>query len=219
MNNIHDMGGMQGFGAIPIEENEPVFHSEWEAKAMAITVAMGAWGRWNIDASRHARERLAPQEYLNLTYYERWIAALADLMVDRGLVTVSELQSGKPDGGATTAQPPLTADKVAAVLARGGPVLREIDTAPRFKIGDSVRTARDNPDGHTRLPRYARGRQGVITLHHGAHVFPDSNAKGLGEAPQHLYAVTFNATELWGRHASAKDSVTLDAWESYLEPA
>lgn len=217
MNNIHDMGGMHGFGAIPIEENEPVFHSDWEAKAMAITVAMGAWGRWNIDASRHAREKLAPQEYLNFTYYERWVAALADLMVDRGLVTVTELQNAKPDAGTTRAEPPLTADKVAAVLSRGGPVDREIEAPPRFKVGESVLTARGNPSGHTRLPRYARGRRGVIQLHHGAHVFPDSNARGLGEAPQHLYAVTFSAVELWGADANANDSVTLDLWESYLE--
>jgi nitrile hydratase len=219
MNNVHDLGGMHGFGAIPIEKDEPVFHSKWEARAMAITLAMGAWGRWNIDASRHARERLDPLEYLRLTYYERWIAALADLMVEKGLVTLEELESGLPAPGSAKARPPLTADKVAEVLHCGSPVEREVEAPPRFRIGERVRASRASPEGHTRLPRYARGAEGEIILHHGAHVFPDSNAHFKGEAPQHLYTVCFSARSLWGESAAPGDSVTLDLWESYLEPA
>ena len=219
MNNIHDMGGMHGFGPIPIEEDEPVFHSQWEARAMAVTVAMAAWGKWNIDNSRHARERLAPLEYLRFSYYERWIAALADQMVEAGLVSVEELDSGKPAAGSQKANPPLTADKVARTLGRGGPTLRETDAPPRFAVGDAVVTTTDSPAGHTRLPRYARGRRGEVVLHHGAHVFPDSNAHFRGEAPQHLYTVRFAARELWGPEAAPRDSVHLDLWESYLAPA
>jgi nitrile hydratase len=219
MNNIHDLGGMQGFGRVEPEENEPVFHTAWEAKAMALTIAMGAWGKWNIDASRHAREKLAPREYLDFTYYERWIAALADLMVECGLVSETELAETKPDTGCGKATPPLHADDVLPMLMKGSPVLREIDAAPAYRPGDRVRARNMNPAGHTRLPRYARGKTGEIVLHHGAHVFPDSNAHFAGEAPQHLYAVRFTARELWGESAPARDTVTLDLWESYLDHA
>lgn len=218
MNNLHDMGGQQGYGPIPIERDEPVFHEEWEARAMAITLAMAAWRRWNIDSSRHARERLAPLEYLSFSYYERWIAALADLMAETGLVSVKELASGRPDPDASRAEPPLKVGDVSPTLRKGGPTLREIDAPPRFRPGERVRSSTASPRGHTRLPLYARGREGEVILHHGAHVLPDSNAHGLGENPQHLYAVRFSARELWGPDAAPRDSVTLDLWESYLEP-
>ena len=219
MNNIHDMGGMHGFGPIPIEVDEPVFHSEWEAKAMALTLAMAAWGRWNIDASRHARERLAPLTYLQFTYYERWIAALTNLMVERGLITVEDLDRGHPAPEEERLSPPLAAGNVAAVLAKGGPAARALDSTPKFKVGDRVVTSTASPTGHTRLPRYARGRRGEIVRHHGGHVLPDSNAHFRGESPQHLYTVRFSARELWGPKAAAKDTVCLDLWESYLDAA
>ncbi|MEO0619793.1 MAG: nitrile hydratase subunit beta, partial [Pseudomonadota bacterium] len=97
MNGIHDMGGMHGFGPVPIEIDEPVFHTEWEAKAMALTVAMAAWGKWNLDRSRFAREELSASLYLRLTYYERWIAALVNLMLQNDLVSREELESGTPE--------------------------------------------------------------------------------------------------------------------------
>ncbi|MEL7542848.1 MAG: nitrile hydratase subunit beta [Pseudomonadota bacterium] len=214
MNGIHDMGGMHGFGPVPIEVDEPVFHTEWEAKAMALTVAMAAWGKWNLDRSRFAREELEAPLYLRLTYYERWIAALVNLMLENGLITQAELESGTPEEKRT---PPLAGADVHAMLMRGGPVDRLIDTVPTFSVGDPVRTKNISPHGHTRLPRYARARRGVVVRHHGAHVFPDSNARGEGEAPNHLYAVRFTARELWGADAHAKDTVVLDLWENYLE--
>ena len=217
MNNVHDMGGMHGFGPIPIERDEPVFHSDWEAKAMALTLAMAAWGKWNIDASRHARERLDPLTYLRFTYYERWLAGLADLMVARDLLSIEELDRGHPTPGSESPAPPLGAGDVAGMLAKGGPADRPLHDAPKFKVGDRVRAATGNPAGHTRLPRYARGRAGEIILHHGGHVLPDSNAHFRGENPQHLYTVSFSARELWGPKASDRDTVTLDLWESYLE--
>lgn len=218
MNGIHDMGGMHGFGPVRPEPDEPVFHAPWEARALALTLAMGAWQRWNLDASRHARERLAPLDYLQLSYYERWIAALIDLMVETGLVTAEEVETGRPDPAAPRATPPLKAADVEAVLRRGGPSHRDLADPPRFAVGDRVRARNINPPGHTRLPRYARGKVGDVVLHHGGHVLPDSNAHFHGEAPQHLYAVRFTARELWGEAASARDTVTLDLWESYLEP-
>ncbi len=217
MNNIHDMGGMHGFGPIPIEEDEPVFHSDWEARAMAITVAMAAWQKWSIDASRYARERLPALTYLEYSYYERWIAALVDLAVETGLLTLDEVETGEPAPGAESRDPPLTGKAVSRVISRGGPANRKIEAAPRFAVGDRVRTSTASPRGHTRLPRYARGRTGEILMHHGAHVFPDTNAHGQGENPQHLYTVKFTARELWGPEANPNDTVTLDLWESYLD--
>src|SRR5699024_1617373 len=120
-------------------ENEPVFHAEWEARALAVTLAMGAWGKWNIDASRHARESLPPADYLRYSYYERWIEALANMMVEHGLVSAEELESGRPEDGGARAQPPLDATKALAALRRGGPTARALDGKPRFAVGQKVR--------------------------------------------------------------------------------
>lgn len=217
MNGVHDMGGMHGLGPVAPEPNEPVFHERWEARALALNLAVGAWGRWNIDASRHARELIPGADYLRMSYYEKWIAGLVALMERTGLVTKEEIASGRPAAGSRKASPPLTVDRVATTLARGGPAERKIDDAPRFAVGTTIRARNMNPVGHTRLPRYARGRLGTITRHHGAHVFPDTNAHGLGEQPQHLYQVRFEAQELWGD--AKRSAVYLDLWESYLERA
>ena len=217
MNGVHDMGGMHGLGPVELEKDEPLFHAPWEARALALTLAMGGWGKWNIDASRHERELIPGEEYLRMSYYEKWIAGLIELMVSTGLVTREEVASGKPAPGVPKATPPLTADRVAKVLAKGGPANRPLDTSPKYEPGQPVLTRNINPTGHTRLPRYARGKRGVIHLHHGTHVFPDSNAHGHGENPQHLYSVRFEAQELWGAEANGRDGVYLDLWESYLE--
>jgi nitrile hydratase len=219
MNGIHDMGGMHGFGPIAPEENEPVFHAPWEGRALALTLAVAAWGKWTIDESRHARERIRPDIYLSSSYYERWIEGLNTLMVEHGLVTPDELASGHPDPDAAVLTPPIHADRVADVLRKGGPADRAADAAPRFTVGQRVRARNINPVGHTRLPRYARGKVGVIEIHHGAHVFPDSNAHHSGERPQHLYNVRFTARELWDDKAPGRDNVHLDLWESYLDLA
>ncbi len=219
MNGAHDMGGMHGLGPIAPDPDEPLFHAPWEARAMALTLAGAAWGRWTIDRSRHQRELIPGPDYLRLGYYEKWITALVELMVQTGLATREEIDAGRAATGSAKLSPPLTADWVPAVLAKGGPTTREIDREPRFEVGAAVRTRNINPSGHTRLPRYARGRGGVISRRHGAHVFPDANAHGLGEQPQPLYQVRFEARELWGEAASWRGAVYLDLWESYLEPA
>ncbi len=217
MNGVHDMGGMQDMGPIEYEKNEPVFHERWEAKAYALNRAMGAWQKWNIDASRHQRELLPPADYLRMSYYESWIARLAGLLVQSGLVTRTEIETGRPAPGSTKATPPLTADMVAETIHKGSPASRNVPAVPRFKTGQRVRARNIHPAGHTRLPRYARGKTGTIVRDHGVFVFPDTNAHFLGEKPQHLYSVRFGAPELWGVGAPPRDAVYIDLWEDYLE--
>lgn len=219
MNGVHDMGGMHGFGPVEPEANEPVFHAPWEGRVLALRRAAGAWRRWNIDAGRHSIERLPPADYLRMSYYEKWFASSIRLLLDAGLVTPQELATGRRDPASPVTTPPLTADKVPAAIAAGGPTLRQTTAQPRFADGTAVRARDINPTGHTRLPRYVRGRQGTIECHHGAHVFPDSNARFEGEKPQYLYTVRFDARDLWGDSAHASDSVYLDLWEDYLDAA
>lgn len=219
MNGIHDMGGMHGMGAILTERDEPVFHHRWEARAFALVRAMGAFGRWNIDASRHQRELIPAAEYLRMSYFERWIAALLGLLLRHRFVSTSELETLRPDPQSPKLRPALLAEAVPSIIARGSPASRSIDRAPRFDRGQSVRARNMNPRGHTRLPRYARGRSGTIESVRGVFVFPDTNAHFEGENPQHLYSVHFGARELWGAQAASRDAVYLDLWEEYLEPA
>lgn len=219
MNGVHDMGGMQGFGPVEAEADEPVFHAPWERRAFALTLAMARPGGWTIDASRHARESLPPAEYLASSYYQIWLAALERLLVERGLVTADEIAAGRSAGPPATVPGILRAAEVAPTLARGGPVERPAEAPARFKAGDRVRALNLNPVGHTRLPRYVRGRIGTIMHVHGTHVFPDRNAHGLGEDPHWLYGVAFTARELWGPEGRDQDVVQLDLWEPYLAPA
>jgi nitrile hydratase subunit beta len=219
MNGVHDMGGLHGMGPIEPEANEPVFHEAWEARVYALNRATAVLGKWNIDASRHSIERIPPSDYLRMSYYEKWLAGLVTRLEESGLVTRAELESGRAASGATKATPPLTVDKVPASVAERGWFERPVNAPPRFAVGQPVRARKINPTGHTRLPRYARGRAGVVDRIHGAHVFPDSSAHLRGEDPQHLYSVRFSARELWGEEAATHDSVYIDLWESYLDPA
>ena len=219
MNGIHDMGGMQDMGPVVPEKNEPVFHEPWEGRLFAIRRAMGAWGKWNIDASRHEIELVPPDEYLQLSYYARQFVAFLPMIVKSGLVSQAELDRGAPTSGEPTVTPVLTPERAAVLIAKGVPTNRDVKVTARFKVGARVRARNLNPLGHTRLPRYARGKTGTIDLDHGVFVFPDTNAHFHGENPQHLYSVRFRARELWGDSASANDSVNLDMWEDYLDPA
>jgi nitrile hydratase len=219
MNSVHDMGGMHGMGPIEHERDEPVFHAPWEGRALALRLAVEAWRKWNIDSFRHARERIPAADYLRMTYYENWIAGLTTLMQERDLVTPAEFESGRPAPGSAKAIPPLRAEQVPVALAKGAPVTRDVPAVARFKPGDRVRARNIHPVGHTRLPRYARGRLGTIACDHGVHVFPDSNAHFRGEKPQHLYSVRFAARELWGEAAAPRDAVYVDLWDDHLEPA
>jgi nitrile hydratase len=217
MNGVHDMGGMHGFGPVQTEANEPVFHAPWEARVLAIRRAVGSWRKWNIDAGRHSIETLPPADYLRFTYYEKWLASAIKLLLGAGLITQRELETGRRDPAVPVATPPLTADMVMPGIQKGSPTARETNAPPRFAAGQTVCARNINPTGHTRLPRYVRGKLGTVECHHGAHVFPDSNARFDGEQPQYLYTVRFGARELWGEQANPVDTVHVDLWEDYLE--
>lgn len=219
MNGAQDMGGQMGFGPVVPEPNEPPFHAEWEKRALAVTLACGAMGHWSIDASRHARETLPPLEYLGSSYYEIWIKALEKLLQAEGFVSADELRAGRALVPPLRPERVLRAAEVGEALARGSPTERPATQQARFAVGDLVRTANEHPAGHTRVPRYARGRVGRIARVHGVHVFPETSAHGLGEHPQWLYTVAFDGRELWGRAADPGLTVSIDAWESTLEPA
>ena len=219
MNGVHDMGGMQDMGAVQREKNEPVFHQRWEGRVWGMMWLGSAWGKWNLDAMRHAIERIPPADYLRMSYYEKWLAALVDLVTQRGLVTRAELESGKPAAGSAKATPPVKAEGVPALIARGNPVKRDVAVAARFQVGQRVRGRNINPVTHTRLPRYARGKIGTVERDHGVFLFADSNAHFQGEKPQHLYSVRFTARELWGEQAAPRDAVYVNLWDDHLEPA
>jgi len=218
MNGVHDMGGMHGMGPIQHEKNEPVFHASWEARTYAITRALRAGGgRQNLDNSRHQLELLPPAEYLRMTYYEKWLARLINQLTTNGIATREEIESGRPAPGSPKATPAVTAAMVPALVTRRNSARRDSPATPRFKAGQRVRARNMHPTGHTRLPRYARGKLGLIVRDHGVFLFPDTNAEFLGEKPQHLYSVRFAARELWGEHASPRDFIHLDMWDDYLE--
>jgi nitrile hydratase len=218
VNGVHDMGGLQNFGPVVPEANEPAFHHPWERRVFALTLAMGATRQWNLDQTRAARESLPPAEYLSSSYYRIWFLGLRKLLLERNLVTSDELADGRAHEPGQPGCTPLRAARVAAALAAGSPTLRTPTAAPRFAAGDAVRTRNLNPPAHTRLPRYCRGRRGTIAAVRGTHVFADAHARGLGEQPQWLYTVRFDATELWGPDTTAT-AVHVDCWECYLDRA
>lgn len=219
MNGAQDMGGMHGFGAVLAELDEPVFHAEWERRVLALTLAMGATGEWNLDASRFARESRPPSEYLSKTYYEIWLAGLERLLAERGLVAPDEIAAGRSLQPAKPVRRTLAAGDVAGAVSRGSPTDRDAPQPAHFDVGDRVRAKNLHPVTHTRLPRYVRGHVGTITRVHGCHIFPDTHAHGHGENPQWLYTVSFDGRELWGAEADPTVAVSVDAFEPYLDPA
>jgi nitrile hydratase len=219
MNGVHDMGGMDGFGKVEPEPNEPVFHAAWEGRVMAMNRAMGAVGVWNIDIGRFSREMLPPHVYLASSYYRKWFLGLEQMLIERGLVDADEIAAGH----ALRAGKPLKRGKfdVAAVdrVMTRGSFSRPAQAPARFKPGDRVRAKNIHPVSHTRLPRYVRGHVGVVERLHGSHVFPDTVVAGQGESPQWLYTVCFDGRELWGSDADPTVKVSIDAFEPYLDPA
>ncbi len=217
MDGVHDMGGMDGFGKVEPEPNEPVFHHPWEARVVAMSRAIGFWRAWTIDTSRYVVELLSPSTYLTSSYYERWFLRNVRLLTERGLIDADEVAAGhalRP--GKSLARGRFTLADVEQVTRRGSYV-RPAPAPARFKVGERVRAKNIHPTTHTRLPRYARGHVGVIERVHGAHVFPDSVVAGKGEDPQWLYTVRFDAQELWGADADPKLKVSIEAFEPYLE--
>ncbi|WP_372890562.1 nitrile hydratase subunit beta [Rhodosalinus sp.] len=218
MNGPQDVGGRHGFGPVVPEDESLRFHADWEKRVLGVTLACGALGHWSLDTSRHARESLHPAIYYNASYYGIWFRALVALLERAGEVTDDELAEGRAHRPGRAAHRCLAPEAVQGALARGGPSDRE-GPAPAFAVGERVRTRNHQPAGHTRLPSYARRATGVIEAVHGAHVFPDTNAHGRGEAPCPLYTVRFEATELYGADADPTLTVSIDAWEPYLDRA
>jgi len=219
MNGVHDMGGMDGFGKVEPEPNEPVFHEPWEGRVMAMNRAMGATGVWNIDVGRFSREMLPAHVYLASSYYRKWFLGLEQMLLERGLVDADEIAAGH----ALRPGKPLKRGKfdvaaVGRVMTRGS-FSRPAQAQARFKPGDRVRAKNIHPVSHTRLPRYVRGHVGVVERLHGSHVFPDTVVAGQGESPQWLYTVCFDSRELWGADADPSVKVSIDAFEPYLDPA
>jgi nitrile hydratase beta subunit len=219
MNGVHDMGGMDGFGKVEPEPNEPMFHHEWEGRVLAMVRAMGAAGAYNIDTSRFYRESLPPEVYLSSSYYKKWLLGLENNLIDKGYVGVEEVANGH----ASVPTRPLkhgkfTIDDLERVMVRGK-FSREASAPAKFKPGDRVRAKNIHPKTHTRLPRYVRGHIGVVELNLGCSVYPDTAAMEAGENPQWLYTVVFDGAELWGPDADPTVKVSIDAFEPYLEPA
>ena len=219
MNGVHDMGGMDGFGKVEPEANEPVFHAPWEGRVMALMRAMGAAGAWNLDMFRDAREHQPAAYYLMSSYYKSWAKSIETLMLGRGFASAEEIEAGHSQSPARQASSnALKPADVPGALTRGT-YSRPAATPALFKVGDRVRAKNMHPATHTRLPRYARGHMGVVERVQGCHVFPDSSARGLGDDPQWLYTVAFEGRELWGADADPSLKVSIEAFEPYLEPA
>jgi nitrile hydratase len=221
MNGIHDMGGMMGFGPVVREADEPVFHADWERRMFALATAVPYAVPFSDDHLRPKIERIPPREYLGRSYYEHWYRAVVALLLERGAITEEELAGGpaRPVPEGVRGGPTLSAAGVVAAIEAGATARRDVPAKARFRVGDSVRARNLHPTTHTRLPRYARGRVGRIERDHGVFSFNDSNARGEGERPQHVYSVRFEARELWGADARAGDGLYLDLWDEHLDPA
>jgi nitrile hydratase subunit beta len=219
MDGIHDMGGMDGFGKVEPEPNEPVFHAAWEGRVMAMNRAMGAAGAYNIDMSRFSLENLPPTDYLGSSYYRKWFLGLERRLVALGFVAADEVAAGHAKHPAKTlTRGNFTVADVERVMTRGS-FSRPPQGPARHKVGDRVRAKNMHPQTHTRLPRYVRGHVGVIERVQGCHVFPDAAASGRGDNPQWLYTVCFDGRELWGADADPTVKVSVEAFEPYLDPA
>lgn len=213
MQGGHDLGGMDGLGPVnpESETSEPVFHADWEKTVFWLTLSCGSLGLWSLDASRHARERQHPADYLRNSYYENWLVGLEKLLTEKGLLSTDDPPTELKDRK-------LTADRVASTLRKGGPSAMPEVAPPVFATGDRVTVTLDHPAGHTRVPAYLRGRTGTVETSCGWHVFPDRSAEG-ERIGQPLYRVVFTAESLWGGTSDSRDSVSADLWESYLHPA
>ena len=215
MNSIHDLGGMDGFGPVIEERDEPAFHAAWEGRVYAINRAMGYAGAWVIDESRASIEALDPLDYLRFSYYHKWLGGIETRLIARGYITAGELAAGKAFGPGKPVDRVMTQAAVATM--KRGDFARPAHRPARFAAGDRVKTRNLNPVTHTRLPRYARDKHGFVEAVRGCHVYPDTVAIGEGEQPQWLYTVVFTGRELWGDDADPSVRVSIEAFEPYLE--
>lgn len=220
MNGIHDMGGMHGFGPVEIERDEPVFHAAWEGRARAMMQLTMARKIYNLDAFRYGIEQMEPADYLRASYFERWLTSVEYHLDQQGVVTREEMDARIE----LLQRDPAASTPVGESIERPRAASAESESAPpaitpRFAVGDAVVTRTIHPQHHTRIPRYARGKRGVVNIVHGPTPLPDTRAHGLGDEPGIVYSVRFAARELWGESAEPRQTVSIDLWESYLLPA
>jgi nitrile hydratase len=217
VNGIHDMGGMHGLGEIGYERDDPAFHAAWEVRVHALVTALAAYGKWR--ALRPEIEAIPATDYLRMSYYERWLTALVESVAKSGLASRAEIERGTAERGIERSAPALkTGTARAAALAMPRTELAA-NIEPRFRIGHRVRGANLNPPTHTRMPRYTRGKVGIVERDRGVFALPDTDTYFGDPKPQHVYLIRFTARELWGAGASARDAVYIDLWQDYLEPA
>ena len=219
MNGVHDLGGMDNFGPIDIEQDEPIFHQDWERDIFGLTISTLASGYFKIDEVRRKTEEMPPVDYLKASYYEKWVFTLESIMVEKDVLTWEEIKAGKSLREEGVRLPPVPKEAIQHAMTNPVPVRIDADIPAKFKVGDHIITKNMNPKNHTRLPRYTRGKRGVIEQHHGIFVLPDANAHGGVEKPEHNYTVKFSAAELWGDENPPKDFVYIDLFDSYMEPA
>ena len=212
MNGIHDMGGMQDMGPVRLEPDEPVFHVPWEGRVFALFYALPL----PDGVSRYQIDSIPPADYLRMSYYERWLTAIGPLMVKVGMLTPTEIETGKVIGGRNEKWHVVTAAEVTTWSLPGPKPEIFPNVAAAFRVEQRVRTRNENPTGHTRLPRYARAKVGTIHRDHGVAPFEDAVAQGLGEKLQHVYTVRFAARELWGETAAPRDCVYVTLWAMVL---
>lgn len=221
MNGVADMGGMHGFGPVVVETNEPIFHADWEKRAVGVQIAAAMAGAWISDECRYFKEAMPAADYLSKSYYEHWLYFLEQLIVHKGVATAEEVAAGhlitsSPGDGATKIAP---GGKVAELFLVGGSLAQPSDRPVRFAKGQKVIARNIHPSGHTRLPRYIRNHVGTVVECLGSYAFADSRAHGLGENPQPTYMVRFSGDELWGPDCEPNSSLTIEMFDDYLDPA
>lgn len=218
MNSIHDLGGMDNIGPLNIEQDEPVFHADWERKTFGLTLAVLATGACPVDEIRHMSELIPPADYLTFKYYEKWLRGLEFMLLKKNLVTEQELESGRAEAGPAGLEA-AAPETLQHIMNNRLPAFVDVELEPKFKAGDEIIAKNINPLGHTRLPRYIRGKRGEVEMDHGVFLLPDANAHGEPERPQHVYGVRFSVQELWGEDAPAGDSVHIDLFDDYMDLA
>jgi nitrile hydratase len=220
MDGIHDMGGTQGWGEIHFDPGEPAFTEPWQGRAFAMCLlSMNRLTGRNLDAMRHALERLRPLQYLANGYYGRWLLMAETLLTDSGVIAEGAVDArARRLRGEDVAEPPEPELAKPDYTPAGPGSLRQVDDPPRFKVGEQVRARDLHPRGHTRLPRYVRGRIGTVERIQPAAVLPDTNAHFIAENAQHCYQVAFDSQTLWGDDAEPF-VLHIDLFDDYLEPA
>lgn len=219
MDGIHDLGGMDNFGPIETEENEPVFHADWERAIFSNVVALLGAGYFKVDEVRRATEEIPPVKYIQSQYYEKWLDSTLALLYEKNVVTPDEIEQGRSLSATGFTLPPLPKEGAEFVLNNPVPANVDVDVKANFNVGDAIVSKNMHPHHHTRIPRYVRGKRGVVEKDYGVFLLPDTNGHSGPDKPQHVYSVRFMARELWGDDASPKDSLYIDLFDDYMEHA